>query len=175
MRRKLFVTILTCGALAAPLLAQEAPPPCPLHAEHQKDSVAALDQRGDAVMGFEHTRTTHHFFLKEDGGVIQVEANDSGDAASVARIRGHLAEVARAFTAGDFAMPGQIHGRVLPGVPEMTRLAGAIRYRYEDLERGGRVRITTEDPAARAAVHAFLAAQIGDHRTGDPLEVPSGS
>lgn len=185
MRRKLFVTILTCGVLTAPLLAQEAPPACPLHAEHQKAAQenahaghsdhAALDHRGDKVMGFEHTRTTHHFLLKEDGGVIQVEANDAGDAASVAQIRGHLAHVARSFSAGDFRMPAEIHGRVLPGVPDMTRLAQEIRYTYEDLERGGRVRITTAHPEARAAVHAFLKAQIADHRTGDPLEVSGGS
>lgn len=170
MRRKLFVTILTCGALAAPLLAQD----CPLHAEHQKaahkNDHAALDHRGDKVMGFEHTRTTHHFLLKEDGGVIQVEANDSGDTASVTQIRGHLAQVARSFAAGDFTMPREIHDRVLPGVPDMTRLAKEIQYHYEDLERGGRVRITTGNPEARAAVHAFLKSQIEDHRTGDPLE-----
>jgi hypothetical protein len=181
MKRKLFVTILTCGVLAAPLLAQD----CPLHAEHQKaaqenahaghDAHAALDRRGDEVMGFEHTRTTHHFLLKEDGGVIQVETKESGDAASVERIRTHLAEVARSFAASDFTMPGEIHDRVLPGVPEMTRLAKAIQYRYEDQERGGRVRITTDSPEARAAVHAFLKAQIADHRTGDPLEVSGGS
>ncbi|HKV09350.1 MAG TPA: hypothetical protein VJ725_14500 [Thermoanaerobaculia bacterium] len=175
MRRKPFVTILTCGVLAAPLLAQD----CPLHAEHQKaaqeNTHTALDHRGDEVMGFEHTRTTHHFLLKEDGGVIQVEVNDSGDAASLAQIRSHLAEVARSFAAGDFAMPAQIHDRVLPGVPDMTRLAREIEYRYEDLERGGRVRITTGNPEARAAVHAFLKSQIADHRTGDPLEVSGGS
>jgi hypothetical protein len=185
MRRKLFVTILTCGALAAPLLAQETPPPCPLHAEHQKaaqekahaghDAPAALDRRGDEVMGFEHTRTTHHFLLKEDGGVIQVEAKEFGDATSVERIRTHLAEVARSFAASDFTMPGEIHGRVLPGVAEMTRLANAIQYRYEDLEHGGRVHITTGSPEARAAVHAFLKAQIADHRTGDSLEISGGS
>jgi hypothetical protein len=170
MTRKLFVTILTCGVLAAPLLAQEAPPPCPLHAEHQKEA-ASLDQRGDATMGFEHARTTHHFLLQEDGGIIQVEANDAEDAASVAKIRSHLAEVARSFATGDFTMPGEIHGRVLPGVPEMTRLAKVIRYGYEDVERGGRVRVTTENPEARAAVYAFLKEQIADHRTDDPLEV----
>lgn len=49
----------------------------------------------------------------------------------------------------------------------------ALRF-YEDLERGGRVRITTEDPTAQAAVHAFLKAQIADHRTGDPPEVSGG-
>jgi hypothetical protein len=77
--------------------------------------------------------------------------------------------VASAFAGGDFAMTQQIHDRSLPGTSEMTRLKDAISYRYEETERGGRVRITTADPVALDAVHAFLRAQIGDHRTGDPL------
>ncbi len=64
-------------------------------------------------------------------------------------------------------MPREIHDRVLPGVPEMIARKDVITYRYEELENGGRVVIRTVDPDAVAAVHAFLAAQIGDHRTGD--------
>ena len=120
-------------------------------------------------MGFEHTRTTHHFLIEKDGGVIQVEANDPADAGSRDQIRSHLAQVAEAFSRGDFAMPKEIHDRVLPGVPEMTRLKGAISYRYEETDRGARVRITTADPAALEAVHSFLRAQIEDHQTGDPV------
>jgi hypothetical protein len=120
-------------------------------------------------MGFEHTRTTHHFLLAKDGGTIQVEANDPMDAESVTRIRTHLAEIAQAFSRGDFAMPGEIHARTLPGVSEMSRLKDAIVYRYEEIEHGARVRITSSDAAALVAVHAFLRAQIEDHRTGDPL------
>jgi hypothetical protein len=166
------LTLLTCAA-AAPLTAQSDPNPCPLHAQHMAaaahDHATAVDQRGDAVMGFEHDRTTHHFLLAQDGGAIQVEANDPKDAESLAQIRGHLSQVARAFASGDFLMPQKVHDRTLPGVPEMARLKAAISYRYEETERGGRVRITTADPQALKAVHEFLHAQIEDHRTGDPL------
>lgn len=179
LERTLLLTILAGGVLAAPLRAGEETPACPLHAQHQNapegehqghaghDHHAALDARGDRVMGFEHTRTTHHFLLERDGGVIQVQANDPNDSESVAQIRSHLAEVAKAFSAGDFSMPRKIHDRVLPGVPEMTRLKETISYRFEEIERGARVRIKTENPEALAATHSFLKAQIEDHRTGD--------
>jgi len=65
-------------------------------------------------------------------------------------------------------MPQAIHDRVLPGVPEMIQRKEAITWRFEEVENGGRVVIRTSDPAAVAAIHAFLEAQIGDHRTGDP-------
>jgi hypothetical protein len=162
MRTRLILAALAVLALPATLAAQ-AENPCPLHAEHMK----ALDQRGDKVMGFGHTQTTHHFLIEKDGGVIQVEANDPADIQSRDQIRSHLTQVAEAFSRGDFAMPGEIHDRVMPGVPEMTRLKDAISYRYEEMDRGGRVRITTADPTALEAVHSFLRAQIEDHRTGD--------
>ena len=162
--------LLLCAVplAAAPAIAQEAghdPANCPMHAQHMKD----LDQRGDATMGFDHERTTHHFLITDQGGVIQVEANDPEDAESRDQIRHHLADIAARFAAGDFSAPAKIHDRVLPGVPEMIRLKNAIRWRYEEKERGGQVVITTADPDARSAVHEFLRAQIADHRTGDPV------
>lgn len=148
-----------------PAAAQTGDPgTCPLHAQHQ-----ALDDRGDKVMGFGHTRTTHRFLLEKDGGVIQVEANDPKDSASLGQIRTHLAQIADAFSRGDFSMPKEIHARVLPGVPEMTKLKSEISYRYEESANGARVHIRTANPEALAAVHEFLRAQIGDHRTGDSL------
>lgn len=167
-----YLAALVGAALAFPLAAQEQKPAdCPFHGAHTAQATqehhAGIDQRGDQVMGFSHTRTTHNFLLEKDGGVIQVEAAKPEDAESLAQIRTHLAEVARAFSAGDFSMPREIHGRVLPGVPEMTRLKDAISYRYEEIERGARVRITTASSEAREAVHAFLRSQIDDHRTGD--------
>lgn len=145
------------------------PATCPMHAQHmqqQKESTS-VDARGDRVMGFSHEKTTHAFRLFADGGAVEVRANDAGDAESIAMIRSHLQEIAKEFTAGDFAKPEETHGRVPDGVPAMKELRSAIAFRYEELERGGRVRITTRDARAVDAVHAFLHFQIGDHHTGD--------
>ena len=53
----------------------------------------------------------------------------------------------------------------------MKQLKAAIKYRYETLERGGRVRISMHDAEALAAIHEFLRFQIKDHQTGDSVEV----
>jgi hypothetical protein len=46
-----------------------------------------------------------------------------------------------------------------------------IDWNYEETATGGRVRITTKDARALAAIHEFLKFQIEDHRTGDPTEI----
>ena len=38
-----------------------------------------MNKRGDHVMGFDHTRTTHHFLLQEAGGSIEITANNADD------------------------------------------------------------------------------------------------
>lgn len=145
------------------------PATCPKHAEHtaQHANHAAVDHRGDRVMGFSHENTKHSFRLFADGGAVEVRANDANDAESVAAIRGHLQEIAKEFAKSDFAKPRAIHGRDPDGVAVMKELGDAVTYRYEEVERGGRVRIVTRDARGIAAVHAFLRFQIGDHRTGD--------
>ncbi len=138
------------------------PATCPMHAQH-----AAVDQRGDRVMGFSHQKTKHSFRLFADGGAVEVRANDAADAENVAAIRAHLKEIAADFAKGDFAKPREIHGRVPDGAEAMKALGGAVAYRYEELERGARVRIATKDARGVEAIHAFLKFQIADHHTGD--------
>lgn len=133
--------------------------------------LAAVNTRGEKAMGFSQTETTHHFILQPDGGVIQVEVKDANDAQNREHIRRHLAHVARAFAAGDFDTPMLVHQRVPPGVPVMQRLGSEIAYTYEETERGARVRITTRNAEALAAIHDFLRFQITDHQTGDSLKV----
>ena len=53
----------------------------------------------------------------------------------------------------------------------MTRLRSRIQYEFQSTERGGRLRITTADAKALAAVHQFLRFQIEDHGTGDKTSV----
>ena len=122
-------------------------------------------------MGFSHLKTTHRFRLFEDGGAIEVVTNDAADAESRAKIQKHLSKIAERFAAGDYAMPLAIHNQTPPGVAVMTDLKADIAYKFEETERGGRVRILTKNRNAIAAVHEFLRFQIQDHKTGDSLEV----
>jgi hypothetical protein len=135
------------------------------HSDHYK----MVMENGEKEMGFSQTATTHHFLIMKDGGAIQVEANDSKNTNDRDKIRVHLAEIAKQFQNGIFTTPFAIHGQVPPGVPEMDNLKNEIRYGYEETEKGARVRISTDNPKALAAIHAFLKFQIEDHQTGDPV------
>jgi TusA-related sulfurtransferase len=64
-----------------------------------------------------------------------------------------------------------IHAQTPPGMPEMQSLKVEIKYEFEELERGGRVRISTNNPGAVKAIHEFLRFQIKDHQTGDSGEI----
>jgi hypothetical protein len=139
------------------------------HAGH----LAAVNERGGRAMGFSQTATTHHFILMRDGGAIQVEVNDPKDAANRDAIRMHLAHIAQMFAQGNFDTPMLVHDQVPPGVSVMQRLKAGISYVYEETVRGARVRISTSDKDALAAVHDFLRFQIKEHQTGDSLDVSS--
>ena len=130
-----------------------------------------MNERGDHVMGFDHTKTTHHFRLLADGGSIEVGANSPQDTESREQIRMHLGHIAKMFAAGNFKAPMLIHDQVPPGVPTMQRLKSDIQYKFEETEQGARIRISTISPEALQAVYDFLRFQIKEHKTGDTLEV----
>jgi len=130
-----------------------------------------VNVRGDHAMGFSHMKATHHFRLLPDGGMIEVTANDLADSVSREAIRAHLSHAAEMFASGDFSTPMRIHDRVPPGAADMQRLKDQIRYAYQPVDNGGRVRISTRNARALVAIHEFLRFQITDHKSGDPLEV----
>jgi hypothetical protein len=132
---------------------------------------AGVDHRHDEATGVSHAASVHHFVLEPRGGRIQLEVTDAADTAGRDRIRAHLTEIRGAFARGDFALPRRIHDRTPPGVEGMAAAKDRIAYTYEATEKGGQVRIATDDPKALAAVHEFLRFQIRDHRTGDPEDV----
>ena len=157
--KTLFALILTLA------LQHQAMPPGMTHEQHlkQMQKEAELKKRGALAMGFDQDKTTHRFPVSPAGGSIEVDAIDSNDRASRDQIRTHLKEIAKSFARGDFDKPFQTHAEVPPGVPEMQRLQEKIRYAFVETPRGGAVRITTTDPSALAAVHAFLAYQSREH------------
>jgi hypothetical protein len=152
MKKRLALALLAAGTIA--------------YSQTHHDDV---NRRGDHVMGFSHEKTTHHFRLAKDGGAIEVTANDPKDTESRDEIRQHLSHIAGMFSAGNFNAPMLIHDQTPPGVPAMKRLKSDIRYEFETIEQGGRVKITTANREAIDAVHEFLRFQITDHQTGDPL------
>jgi hypothetical protein len=141
-----------------------------MHDPHEKGAeqhAAAVNSRGDHAMGFSHERSAHHFRILPDGGAIEVDASDAADTVTRDEIRSHLKHIAEMFASGNFQTPMFIHDVTPPGVPIMESKRDLISYLFEPTPRGGRVMITTADPAARTAIHQFLNFQIDDHRTGD--------
>lgn len=147
---------------------------CPMHAQHKADGSAGhgagVDGRHD-TLGMSHTQSTHSFRLFADGGAIELRANDANDRATVDAIRTHLQQVAAQFRDADFSTPAFVHGYRPDGVAQMERVRRDIRYRYESLDAGGRIRITTKSAEALAAVHDFLRFQVTEHRTANTGKV----
>jgi len=139
--------------------------------ETPSDHHAGVTARGDEAMGFPHDKTTHHFRLFNDGGAIEVEANDPKDTASRDNIRMHLEHISRAFAAGNFNIPMFIHATNPPGAATMAELRDQIRYQYQETDSGARIRIRTTNSRAGKAIHDFLRFQISDHQTGDSLKI----
>lgn len=130
-----------------------------------------MKSRGDHAMGFSQDKTTHHFLITETGGIIQVKANDLSDNAGRNQVREHLRHITMMFSSGDFGIPLLVHDQAPPGTAEMKQLRGVLTYSYEDTADGGRVLINAGSPPALAAVHKFLAFQIQEHKTGDPIGI----
>lgn len=164
--------------VASTALAQHSAMPAGMtHDEHmaQMKKDAEMKDHGNAAMGFDQDKTTHHFTMNADGGVIDVAAKDAADQVSIGQVRQHLQEIAVAFKQGDFGKPQATHSELPPGVPVMQRLKEAITYTYYQTAGGGIVRIYTTNPEARAAIHEFLMYQVRAHKTGDPLTPPGST
>jgi hypothetical protein len=180
MKVKMYLMIALCfaGVVAVSSCFAVGQHPRPLQTPPEKTKgmdMGEMNKRGDRVMGFDHDKTTHHFRLLADGGLIQVEANDAKDIASRDQIRMHLSHIATMFADGNFKAPMLIHDQTPPGVPVLERLKAEITYKFEKTDQGGRVRIMTENAEALKATHEFLRFQIKEHKTGDPLEVKEQS
>ena len=155
--RLMVLAVLLMASVAPRLWAQD----------HKHDD---MQKRGNAGMGFAQDKTTHHFLLTKNGGIIQVAANSAADPESVDEIRMHLQHIRHAFESGDFNIPMFVHDQTPPGVPTMTRLKDQLHYKYEQIKNGGRVLINSDNAEAVSALHDFLRFQITEHQTGDPLQ-----
>ena len=130
-----------------------------------------MNKRGDKHMGFDHTKTTHHFLLAKNGGTIRVEAIDAKDSESRDQIRKHLHHISMMFADGNFNTPMLIHEKTPPGSDVMSKLKAEIRYEFKETDNGAEIVISSENAEAVVAIRDFLKFQIKEHMTNDPLEV----
>jgi hypothetical protein len=167
--RRLLASAILGSACAAVLLVNAQQPKTNAPDKSKHEAMEHMNERGDKVMGFDHLKTTHHFLLRSDGGVIQVEANEGTDTESRDQIRGHLRHISKMFGEGNFTAPMLVHETNPPGTAVMKQLQDKISYEFEETEKGARILISTRDAEALNAIHDFLRFQIKEHVTGDPL------
>jgi hypothetical protein len=127
------------------------------------DDFAAMQTRGEHVMGVDQYASAHVFEDLPDGGRVVLDRTDAADTADIAKIRAHMRDIAAAFRAGDFSKPFAVHAQIVPGTAVMSARRAAIRYETADRPRGGEVRIRSGDSLAVAAIHEFLAFQRNAH------------
>src|SRR5215208_3261238 len=123
---------------------------------------AGVQTRGATAMGVNQYTSRHVFESLPDGGRIELE-RELADSAGADQIHRHMRDIAERFAGGDFALPGFVHARAVPGTAVMAARRAAIAYSVETLPRGAALRLRTSDPTALAAIHEFLAFQRQDH------------
>jgi hypothetical protein len=163
--RQLAMTLLMIGFGSLLVMGQQ-PTADGVMTQQQMDE---MHKRGDKHMGFDQSKTTHHFLLANDGGSIQVEVNDVKDTESRDQIRRHLRHITMMFSEGNFEVPMLIHEKTPPGSEVMGQLKAEISYEFKEREKGGAIQISSTNKAAIEAIHEFLRFQIKEHMTGDPL------
>src|SRR3989441_10498501 len=134
----------------------------PAAARGQADSgFAAMQGRGEMVMGVNQYTSAHVFEDLPDGGRIVLDRDTSSDTAGVARIRQHMRDITASFQAGDFAKPFQVHAEAVPGTAVMAARRRALTHQEPDRPRGAEGRVHTRDAAPRGAGPEFLALPTG--------------
>jgi len=109
--------------------------------------------------------------LLPDGGYVQSQATSAADTVTRNQIRNLLREEAKKL-AGGFGVVDSVDLRAPAGLMQMRRLRSLISVRYEEVERGARIRFTSKDPSAVTAIHDFLQYEQGKRNASIAHLVP---
>jgi len=145
---------------------------CACRGPRDDAAFADMQERGRMVMGVDQYTSAHVFEDLPDGGRIVLDREGATDTSGVATIRLHMRDIATSFRAGDFTKPFQVHAQIVPGTTVMGAHRSTIRYEVIDRPRGGEVRIRSDDTAAVAAIHEFLAFQRSGHHAAGHEPAP---
>ncbi|MBA2687353.1 MAG: hypothetical protein H0U64_04560 [Gemmatimonadaceae bacterium] len=130
-------------------------------------SFAAVQARGEEVMGVDQYTSKHVFKDLPDGGSVGLNRDDAADTVSIAQIRAHMLEILADFKRGDFSKPFHVHNMKVPGTDVMKANASKISYTVVERPTGAELQMITKDSATLAAIHTFLKFQREDHRAGE--------
>jgi len=122
-----------------------------------------IHQMSHSVMPFDMSKTIHIFKMTEFGGIQQVVARDSSDAAQISMIRRHLKHEAGKFQQGDYADPARLHGAAMPGLKELQAGAADIKISFADSPAGAEITFHTTDIHLLTAIHRWFGAQLSEH------------
>ena len=119
--------------------------------------------RGNLVMPFNLSATTHFFRSTDDGGYMQVRAKNPSDQKQIDLIRFHLKQEQVNFSRADFSDPTILHGENMPGVTVLSQSQGKYVTKYLDLEDGAQLTFKTDEIEVINAIHMWFMAQMTDH------------
>jgi hypothetical protein len=115
------------------------------------------------VMPFDMSKTMHVFAMTDDGGVQKVVAREKTASDQIELIRRHLRHEANAFSNGNFADPGHLHGESMPGLADVKANAARIRVTYAELPDGAQITFQSADMHTITAIHRWFGAQLSEH------------
>jgi hypothetical protein len=115
------------------------------------------------VMPFDMAKTLHVFVMNDQGGVQKVVVRENAGADQIEMIRKHLGHEAEAFSKGDFADPGHLHGDSMPGLADMKANADKIHVTYSPLANGAQITFQSTDVHTITAIHRWFGAQLSEH------------
>lgn len=122
-----------------------------------------IHDRGNMVMPFDLSKTTHVFTQTDQGGLQKIQAKDPQDTEQIDLIRMHLQKEKVLFDNGDFSDPASLHGDSMPGLDVLKQSTDTLQVEYSDLPDGAQLTYITDDPAVINAVHMWFMAQLQDH------------
>jgi hypothetical protein len=123
----------------------------------------------NALLPVDQAKIALHFRLLSDGGAIDLVARRS----SPVVLRETARLISDKLSAGNFDLPLLAKDQSPPHLDALKKQKSSFAYKIEGMAGGIRIRITTADPAARAALHEFLRFQISANKTGDSMADPN--
>ena len=128
-----------------------------------------LNARFSKALGTDASKIVQHYYLVQNGGVIELTAKDPADHACIVAIQKYLDLQKDLFERGKNDSDTEIHGKVPDGLAALKKLRGDITFFTVKDDNGAVLRMLTVSDQARQAIQDFMKFQINEHKTGDPL------